>query len=96
MALDVKYGEIRTQVIDKLMSYKEDMVDILGKLDGAVESLPAHMEGEALNAYIDEYQQIVKRIYDKLNKNLEDYAEQLESVCKEFESLDSDMQSQLS
>lgn len=96
MALDVKYGEIRTQVIGKLMSCKEDMVDILGKLDSAVESLPAHMEGEALNAYIDEYQQIVKRIYDKLNKNLEDYAEQLESVCKEFESLDSDMQSQLS
>ena len=95
MALDVKYGEIRTQVIDKLMSYKEDMVDILGKLDGAVESLPAHMEGEALNAYIDEYQQIVKRIYDKLNENLEAYAGQLESVCKEFESLDADMQSQL-
>lgn len=50
MGLDVKYGEIHTQVIDKLMSCKEDMEDILGKLDGAVESLPAHMEGEALNA----------------------------------------------
>ena len=96
MALDVKYGEIRTQVIDKLMSYKEDMVDILGKLDSAVESLPTYMEGEALNAYIDEYQQIVKRIYDKLNENLEAYAGQLESVCKEFENLDADMQSQLS
>lgn len=50
MGLDVKYGEIHTQVIDKLMSCKEDMEDILGKLDGAVKSLPAHMEGEALNA----------------------------------------------
>lgn len=96
MALDVKYGEIRTQVIDKLMSYKEDMVDILGRLDGAVESLPEHMEGEALNAYIEEYQEIVKRIYVKLNENLEAYAGQMESVCKEFESLDADMQSQLS
>ena len=96
MALEVKYGEIRIQVIDKLRSYKEDMVDILGKLDDAVESLPANMEGDALNAYIDEYQEIVKKIYVKLNENLEAYAEQLESVCKEFESLDADMQAQLS
>ena len=43
MALDVRYGEIRSNVIAKLMSDKEDMVDLLGMLDDTVNSLPTYM-----------------------------------------------------
>ncbi len=96
MALDVRYGEIRSNVIAKLVSDKEDMVDLLGMLEDTVNSLPTYMEGDTLIAYIDEFNTIVKEVYSKLNDNLGAYADQLESVCKEFESLDADMNTQLS
>lgn len=96
MALDVRYGEIRTEVIGKLEEQKGDMEDLLKSLDGTMQTLPTVMEGDALNAYLDEYENIVKSIYAKLNDNLGEFSAQLESVCKEFENLDADMQSQLS
>lgn len=96
MALDVRYGEIRTEVIGKLEEQKGDMEDLLKSLDGTMQTLPTVMEGDTLNAYLDEYENIVKAIYAKLNDNLGEFSAQLESVCKEFENLDADMQSQLS
>ncbi len=96
MALDVRYGEIRTEVIGKLEEQKGDMESLLQSLDGTMQTLPTVMEGDALNAYLDEYENIVKSIYQKLNDNLGEFSAQLESVCKEFENLDADMQSQLS
>lgn len=96
MALDVRYAEIRSEVIGKLETQKGEMEDLLGKLDGTMETLPSVMEGDTLNAYINEYETIVKSIYTKLNVNLGEFAAQLESVCKEFENLDEDMREQLS
>ena len=61
-----------------------------------VETLPSVMEGQALQAYMDEYEKIVKTIYSKLNVNLGDFSQQLESVCQQFENLDDDMKTQLS
>ena len=95
MALNVQYDDIRTEVIAKLGDQKVMMEDNLEKLDTSVTSLQSVMEGDALEAYISEYQNIVQKIYLKLNNNLEEYKAQLESVCAEFEALDSDMQSQL-
>lgn len=96
MALDVRYAEIRSEVIGKLESQKSEMETLLGKLDDTVETLPSVMEGDTLNAYINEYETIVKSIYTKLNVNLGQFAAQLENVCKEFENLDEDMREQLS
>ena len=95
MALNVQYDDIRTEVIAKLGDQKEAMQSNLEKMDSSVDSLRSVMEGDALEAYIAEYQNIVQKIYIKLNNNLEEYKAQLESVCAEFEALDSDMQSQL-
>ncbi len=96
MALDVQYGEIRTEVIGKLETQKGEMEELLGKLDGTVQTLPTVMEGDTLQAYINEYETIVKSIYSKLNVNLGEFAAQLESICQEFENLDNDMKAQLS
>ena len=96
MALDVQYGEIRSEVIGKLETFKGDMEELLGKLDETVETLPNVMEGDALNAYLVEYEKIVQSVYTKLNVNLGEFVAQLESVCTEFENLDSDMNAQLS
>lgn len=71
MALDVRYGEIRSEVIAKLETQKGEMENLLGKLSNTVETLPSVMEGQALQAYMDEYEKIVKTIYSKLNVNLE-------------------------
>lgn len=95
MALDVQYGQIRSNVIAKLESQKEQMEGLLKDLDGTVQSLPSYMEGDALQAYINEYEQIVKVIYRKLNHNLGQFSDQLEKVCKEFEKLDNDMHTQI-
>ena len=96
MALSVQYNEIRSDVINRLDDLKGDMESNLQKLDSSVQNLRSVMEGDALDAYVDEYTTIVKKIYDKLNVNLGEYSKQLESVCKEFEDLDADMHSQLS
>ena len=96
MALDVRYGEIRSEVIAKLETQKGEMENLLDKLSNTVEALPSVMEGQALQAYMDEYEKIVKTIYSKLNVNLGDFSQQLESVCQQFENLDDDMKTQLS
>lgn len=96
MALDVRYGEIRSEVIAKLETQKGEMENLLDKLSNTVETLPSVMEGQALQAYMDEYEKIVKTIYSKLNVNLGDFSQQLESVCQQFENLDDDMKTQLS
>ena len=80
MALDVRYGEIRSEVIAKLETQKGEMENLLDKLSNTVETLPSVMEGQALQAYMDEYEKIVKTIYSKLNVNLGDFSQQLESV----------------
>ena len=95
MALDVRYGEIRSEVIAKLETQKGEMENLLDKLSNTVETLPSVMEGQALQAYMDEYEKIVKTIYSKLNVNLGDFSQQLESVCQQFENLDDDMKTQL-
>ena len=96
MALDVRNGEIRSEVIAKLETQKGEMENLLDKLSNTVETLPSVMEGQALQAYMDEYEKIVKTIYSKLNVNLGDFSQQLESVCQQFENLDDDMKTQLS
>ncbi|MCC2219973.1 WXG100 family type VII secretion target [Coprococcus sp. CLA-AA-H212] len=96
MALDVRYGEIRSEVIAKLETQKGEMENLLDKLSNTVETLPSVMEGQALQAYMDKYEKIVKTIYSKLNVNLGDFSQQLESVCQQFENLDDDMKTQLS
>ena len=96
MALDVRYGEIRSEVIAKLETQKGEMENLLDKLSNTVETLPSVMEGQALQAYMDEYEKIVKTIYSKLNVNLGDFSQQLESVCQQFDNLDDDMKTQLS
>ena len=96
MALDVRYGEIRSEVIAKLETQKGEMENLLDKLSNTVETLPSVMEGQALQAYMDEYEKIVKTIYSKLNVNLGGFSQQLESVCQQFENLDDDMKTQLS
>ena len=96
MALDVRYGEIRSEVIAKLETQKGEMENLLDKLSNTVETLPSVMEGQALQAYMDEYEKIVKTIYSKLKVNLGDFSQQLESVCQQFENLDDDMKTQLS
>lgn len=96
MALDVRYGEIRSEVIAKLETQKGEMENLLDKLSNTVGTLPSVMEGQALQAYMDEYEKIVKTIYSKLNVNLGDFSQQLESVCQQFENLDDDMKTQLS
>lgn len=95
MALSVQYEDIRSEVIAKLGDQKVKMEDNLGKMDYSVKSLTYVMEADALDAYIEEYNKVVQKIYLKLNENLDEYKAQLESVCAEFEALDEDMNSQL-
>lgn len=96
MALSVQYEEIRSEVIGKLDEQKGLMEDCLNTLNSIVNEIPNYMEGDTTNAYIAEFNDIVKVIYGKLNDNLGAFSAQLESICQEFESLDADMQSQLS
>lgn len=95
MALQVNYGDIRSEVIKKLEAKKDSMVAVLKNLDETMNTLPTVMQGDVVVAYQCEYEKVVQQIYSKLNVNLEKYVEQLESVCAEFEAIDKDMKDQL-
>lgn len=96
MMLDVRYEEIRSEVIGKLMEQKEQMENELKSLERIVSQIPAYMEGEAAVAYAEEFYEIVMQIYSNVNVNIGDFADQLETVCQEFEKLDADIKTQLS
>ena len=96
MALEVKYSEIRSEVITKLGEYAEEMVTNLNTLNTVVDSIPEYAEGDVIDAYINEYNDIVQKVYIALNTGLDNYTAQLESVCAEFEKVDAEMQSQIS
>lgn len=95
MALEVKYEEIRSEVISKLEELSGDMITNLGTLDGIVGEIPGCAEGDVITAYINEYESIVSDVYAKVNNGIAQYCGQLESVCAEFETVDMDMQSQI-
>ena len=95
MALEVKYEEIRANVIAKLEELSQEMITNLQTLDGIVGEIPAYAEGDVITAYINEYEDIVSDVYTKVNTGIEQYCGQLESVCAEFEKADADMQSQI-
>lgn len=86
----------KTNYKRKLITYTDVLHAVL--IDNAKHAYVVHlnMEGQALQAYMDEYEKIVKTIYSKLNVNLGDFSQQLESVCQQFENLDDDMKTQLS
>ncbi len=49
MALEVKYAEIRSNVISKLSELSGDMITNLGNLDGIVGEIPGCAEGDVIN-----------------------------------------------
>ena len=95
MALEVKYAEIRSDVISKLSELSGDMIANLQSLDSIVGEIPGCAEGDVITAYINEYDTIVSDVYSKVNTGISQYCDQLESVCAEFERIDADMQSQI-
>lgn len=95
MDLDIKYGEIRSEVIAKLLEQRDEMKTGLEKLEETVNEIPTYMEGAATSAYMNEFETIVKSIYTALNVNIGEFAEQLECVCKKFEQTDTDIQNML-
>lgn len=95
MALEVKYNEIRSDVIAKLEEYAGELSDNLTTLNGIVSDIPQYAEGDVITAYMNEYESIVQRIYMNLNTGLEQYIAQLNSVCDEFEKLDAEMQAEV-
>ena len=95
MALEVKYEEIRANVIAKLEELSDEMITNLGTLDGIVGEIPGCAEGDVITAYINEYETIVADVYSKVNSGISQYCGQLESVCAEFERVDTEMQSQI-
>ena len=95
MALEVKYEEIRANVIAKLEELSQEMITNLGTLDGIVGEIPGCAEGDVITAYINEYDTIVSDVYSKVNTGIAQYCGQLESVCAQFEKVDAEMQAEI-
>ena len=91
MSLKVDYSSIRSEVISKLMSQGEEMAENLSKLDSTIDSLPSVMEAQSLDAYINEYHAIVRRLYHTLNESLIVFAQELEDICSSYEVRDNEV-----
>lgn len=90
MALEVKYDEVRSNVIAKIQELQEAMVSYHADLNNAVDGISAnrYMQGDAATAYATEFTDAISGLFDKLNQDLQSYCDQLESVCAEFEKQD--------
>ncbi len=90
MALEVKYDEVRSNVIAKVQELQEAMVTYRSDLDYAVDGISAnrYMQGDSATAYAAEFTEAISGLFDKLNNDLQSYCDQLESVCAEFEAQD--------
>lgn len=93
--LYVDAASIRGSVISNLEAEKQDMIKHLNDLSDIVMSVREYAEGDAFDAFTNEFNEIISVIYRKLNVNLERYEQQLESLCQEFDKLDADIAQQL-
>lgn len=92
MALEVKYDEVRSNVIAKLQELQETMVTCHSELNDTVAGISGngYMIGDAANAYAAEFTESITTLFQNLNTNLQSYCDQLESVCAEFEKQDAE------
>lgn len=96
MNLKVDQSEVHSSIVNKLLDSRDNMVTYLNTLDSIMEELAASTEGETFVAYQNEYAECVKEIYLKLNVNLGDFANQLDSICLAFEQADAEANAALS
>lgn len=89
----VDYAAIRTNVIEKLLTESETMSGILNSLSATVSDIieQNYMEGTTAEAYFDEFQTIVSTTFTTINANVEAIANQLESICANYEKQDQEM-----
>ena len=96
-ALEVRYDEIRSNVIAKLQELQEEMVGIHKDMDTTVNDIIGnnYMAGDAACAYASEFNDPITELFQKLNTGIQTYCDQLESVCKEFEKQDAEVSGML-
>lgn len=97
MALEVKYEEIRTNVISELQNQQEEMETIYKEMTAAVKGIVEnkYMIGAAADNYVLEFTEPISEIFTKLNTNIDSYCKQLESICQEFEKQDAEVSAAL-
>lgn len=90
MALQVKYTEIRSNVIQKLSDEQAEMVRIYQEMTDTVNRIveQKYMNGKAATKYVLEFTDPISDIFEHLNQNIQDFTNQLEDVCAEFEQED--------
>lgn len=95
MGLEVQYEEIRANVIPKLGQLQQEMEETLQNLESVVGSVSLYLEGDAQRAYEAEFDQAIRLLFQQMNRGMEQYTAQLESVCAEFEAQDQQVSSML-
>lgn len=90
MGLTIQYGEVRSNVINKLLDAQEEMVSVYKEMTDTVNSILSekYMSGKAAEKYVLEFTDPIAEIFNDLNSNLHLYADELESICSEFEKSD--------
>ncbi|MBQ8167626.1 MAG: hypothetical protein IJZ96_11440 [Lachnospiraceae bacterium] len=96
--MEVNYGEVRSQVIAKLQEEFSNLTVTLTKLTNTVNGIieNRYLEGETAEGYIDEFNTIVSSTFNNINLNVNAIADQLETICKKYEEMDSNNKTALS
>lgn len=97
MALEVRYEEIRSNVIKSLQDQLEEMRSIYNEMNATVNGIVdnQYMVGASADNYVLEFTDPISEIFTKLNTNIDSYCMQLESVCAEFEKQDAEVSAAL-
>lgn len=96
--MEVHYVEIRENVIAKLVEQAGNMETVLTDLSTTVSDIIScnYLKGGTAAAYNTEFVEIIRETFQKINDNISAIADQLESICQQYETLDADLSGQLS
>ena len=94
----VKYNDIRTNVIERLVEESTKLEAILGKLSNTVNDIIEYnyLAGQTAEGYIDEFKTIVSTKFSSINGNVTAIAEQLEGICATYAKLDEETKEAIS
>ena len=94
----VKYTDIRTNVIQKLVEESSNLETILTDLSTVVNDIIdyKYLSGQTSVGYIDEFNNKVSTKFSSINANVAAIAEKLESICATYETLDQETNAAIS
>ena len=93
-SLTLDYGSI-VSAYNELLSQKQALEGLLTKLTDEVETIRSIMKGDAIDAYYNEYNELVEATYRSVNAQVEMFGNLLDQLQQDMAAFDSGIASSI-